>query len=279
MARPLMPKATAVWLVENTTLSFEQIAAFCGLHPLEVQAIADGEVAQGIVGFDPIASGQITREEIERCQADPRARLKLADDVAKFVTPKRRKARYTPVSKRQDRPDAIAWLLKNFPDLTDGQIAKLVGTTKATIDAVRDRTHWNAQNIKPRDPVQIGICGQHELDEAVRTARRRNAHRERAATKAGALGEAGAAGAESAAEPSEAPVAEIVTPKPEQPEQRKAGLTVESVFGAAAKPTEGASGEAGTAGAAGAASGKPRTIGGELPLSKEEIEKIFSRSS
>lgn len=275
MARPLMPKATAVWLVENTTLTFDQIAAFCGMHPLEVQAVADGEVAQGIVGLDPVATGQLSREEIERCQGDPKARLKLGDEVAKFVTPKRRRTRYTPVSKRQDRPDAIAWLLKNFPELTDGQVAKLVGTTKATINAVRDRTHWNAGNIKPRDPVQLGICGQNDLDEAVRTARRRKARREKAAAKAGAT----APGAESA--PAEAPQPKAETPAPapppraEEPKpERKTQLTVESVFGPTPPAVEGAK-------EGGSAQGQPGPRGrpGDLPLSKEEIEKIFSRSS
>lgn len=172
MGRPLMPKATAVWLVESTSLTFEQIADFCGMHKLEIQAIADGEIAQGIVGLDPIASGQLSREEIERCQRDPSARLQPSEPVTRVVTSKRRRARYTPVSKRQDRPDAIAWLLKNHLELSDSQISKLIGTTKPTINAVRDRTHWNAPNIKPRDPVQLGMCSQRELDEALAQARK-----------------------------------------------------------------------------------------------------------
>ncbi|MEE9301979.1 MAG: cell cycle transcriptional regulator TrcR [Alphaproteobacteria bacterium] len=166
MSGLLMPKATAVWLVESTSLTFDQIAAFCGMHPLEIQAIADDEVAQGIVGFDPVTNGQLTHDEIERCQADPSARLTLTEGIEKFTVPKRRRARYTPVSKRQNRPDAIAWLLKNQPELSDSQISKLLGTTKPTINAVRERTHWNAQNIKPQDPVQLGMCTAEELNQA-----------------------------------------------------------------------------------------------------------------
>ncbi|WP_142849841.1 DUF1013 domain-containing protein [Telmatospirillum sp. J64-1] len=165
MALPLMPKATAVWLVENTTLTFEQIADFCGMHSLEVQAIADGEVATGIVGLDPVASGQLTQEEIARCEKDENARLRLI--ASEISQPKSKGARYTPVSKRQDRPDAIAWLLKHHPELTDAQICKLIGTTKPTILAVRDRTHWNAANIKPRNPVTLGLCTEADLEKQV----------------------------------------------------------------------------------------------------------------
>ena len=174
MARPLMPKATAVWLVDNTTLTFDQIADFCGLHPLEVKGIADGEVAQGIQGQDPVASGQISQFELERCQKDPVARLKLnppAVDLPERRGPKG--ARYTPVSRRQDRPNAIAWLVRNHPELTDAQVGKLVGTTKPTIQSVRDRTHWNMSNIKPVDPVTLGLCSQTDLDRAVREGRGR----------------------------------------------------------------------------------------------------------
>jgi len=169
MAQPLMPKATAVWLVDNTTLTFEQIADFCGMHVLEVQAIADGEVASGLVGLDPVANGQIDREDLERCQADPSARLKMRQP-REVPKPKGRKARYTPVSKRGDKPDAIAWLLRNHPELTDGQIGKLIGTTKNTINAVRDRTHWNSSNIKARDPVLLGLCSQRDLNAAIARA-------------------------------------------------------------------------------------------------------------
>jgi hypothetical protein len=165
-----MPKATAVWLVENTALTFEQIAEFCGLHALEVQAIADGEVAAQMQGLDPVANGQITAEEIKRCEQDPTARLELAKEALPEPLVKHKGPRYTPISKRQDKPDAIAWLLKNHPELSDGQISKLVGTTKPTIAAVRDRTHWNAPNIKPRHPVALGLCTLPELEAAVQRA-------------------------------------------------------------------------------------------------------------
>ncbi len=177
MDRPLMPKATAVWLVDNTSLTFEQIADFCGLHPLEVKGIADGEVGAGIRGLDPVASGQMERGEIERCQKDPQARLKIARPaVADLKITKRREARYTPLSKRQDRPDAIAWLLRHHPELTDQQICKLLGTTKNTVNAVRDRTHWKSSEIRPRDPVLLGLCNQVDLDAAVITARAAQRH-------------------------------------------------------------------------------------------------------
>ena len=172
MATPLMPKATAVWLVENTSLSFEQIGEFCGLHALEVQAIADGEVAVQMQGLDPIANGQLTLEEIERCQKDPAARLKISAEAMPVPMVKHRGPRYTPIAKRQDKPDAIAWLLKSHPELSDGQISKLIGTTKPTIQAVRDRTHWNSPNIKPRHPVAVGLCTLQELEAAVSRANR-----------------------------------------------------------------------------------------------------------
>jgi hypothetical protein len=170
MALPLMQKATAVWLVENTTLTFKQIAEFCGLHELEVNGIADGEVAQGIKGFDPIANRQLTAEEIRRCERDPKARLQLYHNPAAEGEMKRKGPRYTPLSKRQDRPSAIAWLVKFHPELSDGQISKLVGTTKPTIQSIRDRTHWNIANIAPVDPVALGLCKQTELDAAVAKA-------------------------------------------------------------------------------------------------------------
>ncbi|WP_338331512.1 DUF1013 domain-containing protein [Acetobacter sp. LMG 32666] len=169
---PLMPKATAVWLIEKTALSFEQIAAFCGMHPLEVQAIADGEVAQGIVGYDPVANHQLALEEIRRCEATPTARLK----ILATNNPVRRRskgARYTPVAKRHDRPDGIAFLLRNYPQLSEQQIVKLLGTTKDTIAKVRDKQHWNTPNIKPRDPVTVGLCSQTDLNAAVADANAR----------------------------------------------------------------------------------------------------------
>ncbi|WP_426956871.1 DUF1013 domain-containing protein [Muricoccus radiodurans] len=167
MPTPLMPKATAVWLIEKTSLTFDQVAEFVGMHPLEVQAIADGEVAQGIVGYDPIANGQLTREEIVRAEADPNHRLVMLESTLPQPKIRGKGARYTPVAKRNDRPDGIAWLLRNYPALTDAQIAKLLGTTKETIAKVRDRSHWNAANIKPRDPVILGLCTQSDLNALV----------------------------------------------------------------------------------------------------------------
>jgi hypothetical protein len=167
-----MPKATAVWLIEKTALTFTQIADFCGMHPLEVQAIADGEVAQGIVGYDPVANSQLTQEEIKRCEADQNARLKVL--MTSLPAPKRSKgARYTPVAKRNDRPDGIAFLMRNYPQLTEAQIGKLMGTTKETIQKVRDRTHWNSANIKPRDPVILGLCSQTDLNAVIMQANER----------------------------------------------------------------------------------------------------------
>jgi hypothetical protein len=179
MPAPLMPKATAVWLVENTSLTFDQIADFCGLHPLEVQAIADGEVAVQMQGLDPVANGQTTTEEIERAQKDPNARLKLSDQAVPQQFLKHKGPRYTPISKRQDKPDAIMYLLRNHPELSDGQISKLIGTTKPTIAAVRDRTHWNSPNIKPRHPVGLGLCTMDELDRAISRAQRARGQPER----------------------------------------------------------------------------------------------------
>jgi hypothetical protein len=172
MAAPLMPKATAVWLVENTSLTFDQIADFCGLHPLEIQAIADGEVANQMQGLDPVANGQTTTEEITRCQTDPHARLKLGPQAMPLQVVRHKGPRYTPIAKRQDKPDAIAFLLRNNPELSDAQISKLIGTTKPTIAAVRDRTHWNSPNIKPRHPVGLGLCTLDEIEQAVARANR-----------------------------------------------------------------------------------------------------------
>ena len=171
---PLMPKATAVWLVDNTSLTFEQIADFCGLHPLEVKGIADEDVAKGIKGQDPVASGQLTREQIEAAEKDPKKRLKLAPPKYKMPPVKTKKApRYTPVSKRQDKPDAVYWILRNHPEFTDADVIKLLGTTKSTIQKIRERSHWNAQNIKAVDPVTLGLCSQLELDLAVERASHR----------------------------------------------------------------------------------------------------------
>ncbi|SON57201.1 hypothetical protein HDIA_3660 [Hartmannibacter diazotrophicus] len=167
---PLMPKATAVWLVENTALSFEQIAQFCRLHPLEVKAIADGEAAQGIKGLDPVQTGQLTREEIDLAQRNVGHKLRLAEPKVRVPESKRKGPRYTPVSRRQDRPNAILWLVRNHPELKDAQIMRLVGTTKPTIAQIRDRTHWNSASLTPMDPVTLGLCSQIELDLEVEKA-------------------------------------------------------------------------------------------------------------
>ncbi len=172
---PLMPKATAVWLVENTSLSFAQIADFCKLHELEVKAVADGDAAQGIRGHDPITNGQLTREEIEKGQKNPAYHLQLSVSKVRLPPIKPRKGpRYTPVSRRQDRPNAILWLVRNHPELKDAQVMRLVGTTKTTIAAIRDRTHWNAQNLTPMDPVTLGLCSQIDLDFEVAKAAKAN---------------------------------------------------------------------------------------------------------
>lgn len=170
MATPLMPKATAVWLVDNTSLTFDQIATFCALHPLEVKAIADGESAQGIKGMDPISAGQLSRDELELAQKDPNHKLKIAE--SKVIVPplKKKGPRYTPLSKRQDRPNAILWLVRSHPELKDAQIIRLVGTTKTTIEAIKERTHWNSANLQPMDPVTLGLCTQIALDAEVTKA-------------------------------------------------------------------------------------------------------------
>jgi len=181
---PLMPKATAVWLIDNTTLTFEQIAEFCGLHPLEVKGIADEDVAKGIKGIDPIATGQLTREQIEEAEKDPSLKLEMAKAKHEVPHVKQKKTpRYTPVSKRQDKPDAIYWLLRNHPELTDADIIRLIGTTKATIAKIRERGHWNSQNIKAVDPVTLGLCSQIELDFAVARAARRKPSRAKKAAE------------------------------------------------------------------------------------------------
>lgn len=166
----LMPKATAVWLVDNTALSFEQIAAFCGLHPLEVQGIADGDVAGGIMGVNPIQNGQLTREEIERAEKDSNYRMKVSEPKVRVAAAKRKGPRYTPISRRNERPNAIKWLVRNHPELKDAQIMRLVGTTKSTIDAVREGTHWNTANLTAMDPVTLGLTSQIELDLEVKRA-------------------------------------------------------------------------------------------------------------
>jgi hypothetical protein len=216
-----MPKATAVWLVSNTSLTFEQIAAFCGLHVLEVKGIADGDVAQGIKGLDPVTSAQLTREEIETAERDPTHVLHLAEPkVVVPETPAKKGPRYTPVSRRHDRPNAVLWLLRNHPELKDSQIMRLVGTTKPTIAQIRDRTHWNAPNLTPQDPVTLGLCSQIDLDnEVMRAAKEKPAPPEEHATLLPAS-ETTAPKAEPETEPEG---------YPEKP-RKEAPLDVESVF-------------------------------------------------
>ncbi len=170
MAKLLMPKATAVWLIDNTTLTFDQVSDFTGLHMLEVQAIADGEVAPGMQGPDPVGNGQLTAEEIARCEADATARLQiLVTDLPEPVI-RQKGPRYTPVSKRADKPDAISWLLRHHPELSDAQVGRLIGTTKPTIQAIRDRSHWNSSNLRPRSPVELGLCRQEEMSIEIQKA-------------------------------------------------------------------------------------------------------------
>lgn len=224
----LMPKATAVWLVDNTSLTFEQIADFCGLHPLEVRGIADGEVARDIRGADPIANGQLSREELDKAQASDKYRMKaLVSRHAELLKPTKKAPRYTPVSRRQDRPDAIAWFIRNHPEVTDAQIAKILGTTKATIEQVRNRSHWNAANIKPVDPVTLGLVGQLELDALVKKAAEKKAKDD---AKRGITDPDGA---------TLRPAGEVeAAPEPEVEEddyrRRGAGLSAEDVFGKSA---------------------------------------------
>jgi uncharacterized protein len=220
-ATPLMPKATAVWLVENTSLTFDQIADFCRLHPLEVKGIADGEVAQGIKGLDPITTGQLTREELDRAQADSSYRLKIAEAKVALPEAKPKKGpRYTPVSKRQDRPNAILWLVRNHGELKDSQIMRLVGTTKSTIQSVRDRTHWNSPHLQPMDPVTLGLCSQIDLDREVQRAAKEKPAPVPAQEHATLL-----------------PASETTVPKPEpepdlrrEPPKKEGPIDIESVF-------------------------------------------------
>lgn len=208
MTRPLMPKATAVWLVENTALTFRQIAEFCGLHHLEIQAIADDEVAIGMQGMDPVQAGELTQEELDRCEADPTASLTAAKPSLPQPKASGKGARYTPVAKRQDRPDAIAWLLKNYPELSDGQISKLIGTTKPTITAIRDRSHWNSPNIKAQNPVGLGLCSTADMEKVIAVARAR------AGTVHGPAKTAAAADGSAGLIPAAPPAADIPDPVP-----------------------------------------------------------------
>jgi uncharacterized protein len=173
---PLMPKATAVWLVDNTTLTFKQIADFCGMHELEVKGIADGEVARGVMGINPVSNGQLTKDELERCCKDSNASLRLSISQAyeAVVKNKKKETKYTPIARRQDKPDAILYMIKNYPEITDAQLVKLIGTTKSTVEAIRDRSHWNLQNIRPRDPVLLNLCTQIEFDRVIEKAKLEN---------------------------------------------------------------------------------------------------------
>jgi len=244
MAQPLMPKATAVWLVDNTALTFDQISDFCGLHSLEVQAIADGEVAPGMQGLDPTLNGQVTKEEITRCEGDPAARLEMSKPSVSLPKARQKGARYTPISKRQDRPDAIAWLLRTHPELSDAQISRLIGTTKPTINAVRDKTHRNTANITPQSPVYLGLCSGADLEKMVAVARARAGTTR--AKDAGAEDTAAAPETPVAPEPVTAPAAPSApeaepspwgdSPAPAAPAPVDETPSVDDVFGP--KPTE-----------------------------------------
>lgn len=213
--KPLMPLATAVWLIENTPLTFEQIADFCRLHPLQVKGIADGDVAVGVRGINPITNNQLLREELDKAMADPAYQMKLARTKTIVAEKPRKGPRYTPVSKRQNRPDAILWLVRNHPEVSDAQIAKLLGTTKSTIQSVRDRSHWNSQNITPQDPVGLGLCSQIDLDNVVRKAAARRA-------KLHPTLDSG---------PTLKPAADMIAPKPEEPaEEREKPIDLDKVF-------------------------------------------------
>ncbi len=245
--RPLMPKATAVWLVENTSLSFDQIAEFCGLHPLEVKGIADGDVAQGIKGMDPVTSGQLTREEIARAEQDSGLKLHLAESKVQLppAVTSRKGPRYTPVSRRHDRPNAVLWLLRNHPELKDSQIMRLVGTTKPTIAQIRDRTHWNSAQLQPQDPVTLGLCSQIDLDAEVKKAARRVERERKDASKDIEKGGTLLPTAETTAA---APRAEIITPKaaeeqPEETPEQEQARVLAKLKGLTSSPTEGGEGD------------------------------------
>jgi hypothetical protein len=228
-----MPKATAVWLVENTTLTFQQIADFCHMHELEVKGIADGDVAQGVRGLDPVTGGQLTREEIIKAEADPDHRLVLLESKVDIKVKKSTAGpRYTPVSRRGDRPDAIAWLLRYHPELPDAAVMKLVGTTKHTINAVRERSHWNAPNIKPVDPVSLGLCSQLDLDFAVQKAANRGKKVSGDAAAIRTLIPAAEVEGTEAYKAAQAKVAEEAATSQDQPSPQKAGsdIDADSVF-------------------------------------------------
>ncbi|MBT8472526.1 MAG: DUF1013 domain-containing protein [Marinicaulis sp.] len=216
--RPLMPIATAVWLIDNTALTFDQIAEFCGLHPLQVKGVADGDVGASVRGIDPITTHQLTRDEIEKAQEDPEYRMKLSRPKTIVAERTKKGPKYTPISKRQNRPDAIAWMVRNHPEVSDAQIAKLLGTTKTTIMSIRDRTHWNAANLQPQDPVGLGLCTQTDLDAIVRKAAAKRERMAAAAAKDGRTLE---------------PVAETTAPTPapaETAEEASEKVDLDKVF-------------------------------------------------
>lgn len=212
--KPLMPLATAVWLIENTSLTFDQIADFCRLHPLQVKGIADGDVAAGVRGINPITNNQLTREELDKAGLDPEHRMKLSRTKTIVAEKTRKGPRYTPVSKRQNRPDAILWMVRNHPEVSDAQISKLLGTTKSTIQSVRDRSHWNSQNITPQDPVGLGLCSQIDLDNIVRKAGAKRA-------KLHPTMDAG---------PSLKPASETTAPKEPDEDEREKSIDLDKVF-------------------------------------------------
>lgn len=216
--RPLMPKATAVWLIDNTALTFDQIADFCGLHALEVKGIADGDVAAGVRGIDPISQHQLTREEIEKAEKDEDYRMKLSKPKTVVAAPKKKAPRYTPLSRRQERPNAIAWIVRNHPEVPDAAITKLLGTTKTTIQAIRNKTHWNSSNLEPQDPVALGLCSQFDLDMVVSKAAEK-----RAAMQAAGKIDEGAKLAPAAE--TEAPAAEE-----DEPADSKAAPDIDKIF-------------------------------------------------
>ncbi|GAB5458084.1 MAG: DUF1013 domain-containing protein [Henriciella sp.] len=227
MADILMPKATAVWLIDNTTLTFTQVAEFCGLHHLEVKGIADGDVAENMRGVDPVSGGELTRDEIQKAEADPDYRMQVATSkIAHIPQPKRKGARYTPVARRGDKPDAIAWFIRNHPEVSDPQISKLIGTTKSTITNVRDKSHWNSAEIKPVDPVTLGLCSQIELDEVISKASAKR--RKMDAAKAAETDGPGLAPAEDA----EAAISAPVEAEQTTSESGDGELSAEDVFSA-----------------------------------------------
>ena len=278
---PLMPKATAVWLVDNTSLTFEQIAEFCGLHVLEVKGIADGDVAHGIKGMDPISSGQLSRDEIKRAQADSKYRLVMSEPKVEIPEVKtKRGPRYTPVSRRQDRPNAILWLVRSHPELKDSQIMRLVGTTKPTIHAIRERTHWNSANLQPADPVTLGLCLQTDLDKAVQRAARRVEKERKEAEKA--MAKSGTLLPADQSTPAEDPLAAAASGEEEVPPAKpKRDPNVATLVTAEEHAAQKAAGEAAALAMKRTemATDKPtdRTTAEQAQDAREEAESVFAK--